>query len=180
MALGLTLWCAATFIGSFMRNFWLFLAFRAFVGIGEASYSTIAPAIISDLFSSDTRSKVLALFYFAIPFGTGLGYMVGSEVAEWVDDWRYGLRVTPFLGLIGTVSHRLWFHRKLCISLPLFAAVFLIVSFVQDPPRGASDGSRLQTQSSPKEDLIALKKNKSFVLSTVGFTCVTFSAGEKK
>ena len=60
-----------------MTSFWMFLAFRALVGIGEASYSVVAPAIISDLFSKDSRSSVLALFYFAIPVGTGLGYIVG-------------------------------------------------------------------------------------------------------
>jgi MFS family permease len=46
-----------------------FLTLRALVGIGEASYSTIAPTIISDLFVNDMRSKMLALFYFAIPVG---------------------------------------------------------------------------------------------------------------
>jgi hypothetical protein len=46
--------------------------------VGEASYSTIAPALISDLFVKDARSKVLAFFYFAIPLGIGIGYMVGS------------------------------------------------------------------------------------------------------
>ena len=80
MILGLTLWSLATFIGSFMQNFWAFLFFRALVGIGEASYSTIAPAIISDLFTKDTRSRVLALFYFAIPVGTGLGYILGKLI----------------------------------------------------------------------------------------------------
>ena len=39
------------------------------VGIGEASYSTIAPTIISDMFVKDVRSKMLAFFYFAIPVG---------------------------------------------------------------------------------------------------------------
>ena len=78
MLLGLSLWALATFLGSFMKNFWAFLFFRALVGIGEASYSTIAPAIISDLFTKDTRSRVLALFYFAIPVGTGLGYILGK------------------------------------------------------------------------------------------------------
>jgi len=52
----------------FQRYGW-FLFFRALVGIGEASYSTIAPTIISDLFIKDVRSKMLALFYFAIPVG---------------------------------------------------------------------------------------------------------------
>jgi len=39
------------------------------VGIGEASYSTIAPTIISDLYVKDARSRMLAFFYFAIPVG---------------------------------------------------------------------------------------------------------------
>ena len=130
--------------------------FRAVVGVGEASYSTIAPAIISDLFVSDARSKVLALFYFAVPVGTGMGYIVGSEVGQAAQDWRWGLRVTPFMGLV---------------------AVFLIAFVMSDPPRGQSEGANL-TGGSPREDLAALGKNKSFCLSTVAFTCVAFCVGE--
>lgn len=52
-----------------MQNFWWFAFFRGLVGIGEASYSTIAPTIISDLFVGNVRSKMLAFFYFAIPVG---------------------------------------------------------------------------------------------------------------
>ncbi|KAG8272653.1 Protein spinster 3 [Homalodisca vitripennis] len=52
-----------------MFDYHWFLLFRTLVGIGEASYSTIAPTIISDLFVQDIRSKMLALFYFAIPVG---------------------------------------------------------------------------------------------------------------
>lgn len=51
------------------QDYHSFLAMRAIVGIGEASYSTIAPTIISDLFVKETRSKMLAIFYFAIPVG---------------------------------------------------------------------------------------------------------------
>ena len=50
-------------------DFWAFLGSRAMVGIGEASYSTIAPTIISDMFVKEARSRMLALFYFAIPVG---------------------------------------------------------------------------------------------------------------
>ena len=138
-----------------MTNFWAFLLFRAFVGIGEASYSTIAPAIISDMYRKDERSSVLAFFYFAIPIGTGIGYMLGAGVADGTGDWRMGLRVTPFMGLI---------------------ALLIIAVFMKDPPRGKVEGSHLKP-TSPTEDLKALGTNKSFVLSTIAFTCVTFSAG---
>lgn len=156
MGIGIMLWCFSTLMGSFMQNFWWFLFFRALVGIGEASYSTIAPAIISDLYTKDTRSKVLALFYFAIPVGTGLGYIVGAEVADHAADWRWGLRVTPFLGVV---------------------ALVLILFFLVDPPRGESEGAHLAPAVNPKTDLKALAGNKSFVLLTLAFTCVTFAAG---
>lgn len=73
MAVGVALWSATTVLGSFMDSSFWFMVFRALVGIGEASYSTIAPTIISDMFVRDVRSKMLAMFYFAIPVGSGLG-----------------------------------------------------------------------------------------------------------
>jgi len=51
------------------QNFYTFLLLRAMVGIGEASYSTIAPTIIADLFVKDMRTKALTVFYIAIPLG---------------------------------------------------------------------------------------------------------------
>jgi len=155
LTVGISFWSLSTLLGSFMTSFWMFLAFRALVGIGEASYSVVAPAIISDLFSKDSRSSVLALFYFAIPVGTGLGYIVGSEVATATDDWRWGLRVTPIMGAV---------------------AVLLIIFLLVDPERGAADGSRLKP-TSPISDLKALLRNKSFVFSTIAFTCVCYAAG---
>jgi len=155
LAVGLTFWSLSTLVGSFMHNFWWFLTFRAFVGIGEASYSVVAPAIISDMFVKDKRSSVLALFYFAIPVGTGLGYIVGSEMADATDDWRWGLRVTPIMGAV---------------------AVFMIVFLMVDPKRGQADGSKLKP-TSPISDIKALARNKSFFFSTVAFTCVCYCAG---
>ncbi|CAB4066181.1 SPNS [Lepeophtheirus salmonis] len=48
LLIGITFWSFATLFGSFMQNYWLFILFRGLVGIGEASYSTVAPAILSD------------------------------------------------------------------------------------------------------------------------------------
>ena len=47
----------------------VFLLMRALVGIGEASYSTIAPTIIADLFINNQRTLAMTAFYFAIPVG---------------------------------------------------------------------------------------------------------------
>ncbi|XP_017839195.1 protein spinster isoform X2 [Drosophila busckii] len=155
MAVGVFLWSTTTLLGSFMHQFGWFITFRALVGIGEASYSTIAPTIISDLFVNDMRSKMLAMFYFAIPVGSGLGYIVGSKTAHFANNWRWALRVTPVLGI---------------------AAVVLIL-MLKDPKRGQSEGATNVVATSYCEDIKDLLRNRSFMLSTAGFTCVAFVAG---
>ncbi|KAK9888332.1 hypothetical protein WA026_000588 [Henosepilachna vigintioctopunctata] len=155
MTAGVFLWSLTTLAGSFMTNYWWFLLFRGLVGIGEASYSTIAPTIISDLFKGNMRSIMLALFYFAIPVGSGLGYIVGSETAKLMNSWKWALRVTPVLGI---------------------AAVLLIFFILKDPKRGESEGSHLEPTTF-KEDIKDIIQNRSFMFSTAGFTCVAFVAG---
>jgi len=156
MAVGVGIWVLAVLVGSFMQDFTAFLIMRAIVGVGEASYSTIAPTIISDMFVKDARSKMLALFYFAIPVGSGLGYVVGQGLASAFGEWQYSMRGTPVLGTI---------------------AVLLIIFVLVDPPRGAAEGQENLEASSYWEDLKHLFTNKSFMLSTLGFTCVAFCTG---
>uniref|UniRef100_A0A023EVL5 Putative sugar transporter/spinster transmembrane protein n=1 Tax=Aedes albopictus TaxID=7160 RepID=A0A023EVL5_AEDAL len=155
MALGVLLWSTTTLLGSFMTSYGWFITFRAMVGIGEASYSTIAPTIISDLFVGDLRSKMLALFYFAIPVGSGLGYIVGSETAKFFGSWAWALRVTPILGIVAVV----------------------LIALIRDPERGQSEGSHHMQATSYREDIKDIVRNPSFMLSTAGFTCVAFVAG---
>ncbi|XP_050074167.1 protein spinster isoform X2 [Anopheles maculipalpis] len=155
MALGVTLWSTTTLAGSFMKSFGWFITFRALVGVGEASYSTIAPTIISDLFVGEMRSKMLALFYFAIPVGSGCGYIVGAKMASIMESWQWSLRVTPVLGAI---------------------AVALII-MLRDPERGQSEGTHHIQATSYRTDVAAIVRNPSFMLSTAGFTCVAFVTG---
>ena len=65
------------------QNFYELLAARALVGIGEASYVTMAPSIIADMYAEvsvhpylaaliplqQTRTMMLSVFYLAIPLG---------------------------------------------------------------------------------------------------------------
>lgn len=53
----------------FLQHFWALLLTRGLVGVGEASYSTIAPTIIADLYVKEKRTNMLSIFYFAIPVG---------------------------------------------------------------------------------------------------------------
>ncbi|XP_031844593.1 lysolipid transporter protein spinster isoform X2 [Nomia melanderi] len=156
MSSGVFLWCLTTFIGSYMKTFGWFILFRTLVGIGEASYSTIAPTIISDLFVKNMRSKMLAVFYFAIPVGSGLGYITGGETARATGVWQWGLRITPILGVI---------------------AIILLLTVVRDPIRGEREGGVHLTNTAWSNDIKDLLKNKSFMYSTAGFTCVAFVTG---
>lgn len=53
----------------FPQYSWLFFLSRGLVGTGTASYSTIAPTVLGDLFVRDQRTRVLAVFYIFIPVG---------------------------------------------------------------------------------------------------------------
>ena len=80
MVIGVSIWVVAVGAGSLAgSSFGLFMFFRALVGIGEASYSTIAPTIISDMFVKEARSKCLAIFYFAIPVGRSVKTLVVTQ-----------------------------------------------------------------------------------------------------
>uniref|UniRef100_A0A8C1YTQ4 Protein spinster homolog 1 n=1 Tax=Cyprinus carpio TaxID=7962 RepID=A0A8C1YTQ4_CYPCA len=142
----------------FFKHFWALLLTRGLVGVGEASYSTIAPTIIADLFVKEMRTNMLSIFYFAIPVGSGLGYIVGSKVNDVAGDWHWALRVTPSLGLV---------------------AVILLFFVVQEPKRGAIEARPEHTlhRTSWMTDIKALCRNPSFVLSTFGFTTVAFVTG---
>jgi len=93
---GIAFWSLVTLGSSFIprERFWLLLLTRGLVGVGEASYSTIAPTLIADLFVADQRSRMLSVFYFAIPVGSGLGYIAGSKVKDVAGDWHWALRVS--------------------------------------------------------------------------------------
>ncbi|XP_068779259.1 protein spinster homolog 1 [Struthio camelus] len=161
LCLGIALWSAVTLASSFVprQRFWALLVARALVGVGEASYSTVAPTLIADLFAGTDRSRVLGCFYLAVPLGSGLGYIAGAKVKEAAADWHWALRVTPGLGLV---------------------AVVLLLAVVQEPPRGAMERGALDAPlryTSWAADLRALATNRSFVLSTLGFTAVAFVTG---
>lgn len=51
------------------QYYWLFVLSRGLVGIGESSYSSISPTIIGDLFTNNSRTMMLSVFYLAIPLG---------------------------------------------------------------------------------------------------------------
>lgn len=168
MAAGILVWSATVFASTLLSkdSFWWFLVLRGVVGIGEASYSTIAPTVIADLFTGDMRTRMLSFFYFAIPVGSGLGYIVGTEVAAVFDhQWQWGLRVTPIIGAV-------------CVLMCIFV--------VHEPKRGAIERGEnphsvsacdVHNTTSWWADLKYLTTVKSFIWLNLGFTCVSFVTG---
>jgi len=150
MAAGVFVWGCFSLAASFMTTYWPFLSLRALIAIGESAFTTIAPTVLGDLFTEDTRGLVLGIFYLAIPFGSGLGYVIGKAP----EDWHNGLRITPGLN---------------------FLAVILIIMFVIDPPRGVHE--KEERESSFMGDVYYLFGIKSFLLNVAGFTCVTHFTG---
>ncbi|PIO70736.1 transporter, major facilitator family protein [Teladorsagia circumcincta] len=103
---GLIVWISGVMLSTFVGrdHFFVFLFLRGVVGIGEAAYSTVAPTIIGDLFCGPMRSIALMVFYFAIPVGSGLGFIGGSSIALWTGSWQWGVRRTYVLTTLGFTS----------------------------------------------------------------------------
>jgi MFS family permease len=156
IAAGVALWSFATAGAGLARDFWQMFLPRSMVGIGEASYATIAPAIITDFYEEERRGRALAVFYAAIPAGSALGFVLGGQLAE-----HYGWRTAFFV-----------------VGLPglLFA---LLALAIREPKRGASDRSEHACEPAPSLPATyrMLWTNRTYVVVTLGFIAYTFALG---
>jgi len=99
IALGVVVWSAATIASGIVTTAWGLLVARAFVGIGEASYATLAPTIIDDITPPQKKGGALAIFYSATPIGAALGFLVGGFVeSHW--GWRAAFFVAGGPGMV--------------------------------------------------------------------------------
>ncbi len=155
IALGVAAWSLATAAAGLARGFvTLFLA-RAAVGVGEAAYGTIAPALLADSFPKPRRGRVFAIFFAAIPIGSALGYVLGGLV-----DKHYGWRAAFFIaGIPGLLL------AALCLA-------------VRDPPRGGMDTALETTRvESGGQTYRVLLTNPAYVLTVFGYAAYTFALG---
>lgn len=99
IVLGVVVWSLATVASGLARGPWSLIAARAVVGVGEASYVTIAPTIIDDVAPPGRKGSWLAYFYTAIPVGSALGYLAGGAVQHATGDWRQSFFLAGVPGL---------------------------------------------------------------------------------
>jgi MFS family permease len=100
IVLGVLVWSAATIASGLARGPWSLIAARAVVGVGEASYVTIAPTLIDDVAPPGKKGSWLAIFYTAIPVGSAMGYIVGGVVQSLTHDWRKAFFVAGVPGIV--------------------------------------------------------------------------------
>ncbi|MBV8497237.1 MAG: MFS transporter [Gammaproteobacteria bacterium] len=154
---GVFVWSLATALSGIAQSYEQLFAARALVGIGEAAYVAIAPALLADFFHAGSRGRVFAVLNMAIPVGSALGYIVGGEVSEHLG-WRAVFYVAGAPGL-------------------LLAAALV---WLPDPPRGAQDGAVAPSASPGRSALavyLGLLRRAPYRLLVLGYAAYTFALG---
>jgi len=154
VALGVAVWSIATALAELAWNFTSLFIARAAVGVGEAAYGTIAPAMLGDFFPKTLRGRVFSVFFMAIPVGSALGYLLGGYVASTLG-WRWAFAIAGIPGLF-------------------LAALVLLV---KDPPRGGQDQEMEAKKEVSIREYLSLVKNRNYMMAVVGYGAYTFALG---
>lgn len=98
IGVGLSVWTVATAGCGFSIDFWSIAICRMLVGVGEASFISLAAPFIDDNAPVAQKTAWLAMFYMCIPGGVALGYVYGGYVGGHFN-WRYAFWVEAILML---------------------------------------------------------------------------------
>jgi MFS transporter, Spinster family, sphingosine-1-phosphate transporter len=147
IAAGGLLWSGATLLTALTWDYKSLFIRHLIVGIGEASFATIAPAFLSDLYGEEDRGKVLGIFNTALVAGMAVGTILGTKLG-------------------GTYGWRLPFYIGAAPGLVVSLLIFLI----PEPARGAKDGGHVPE----KRHVAALFRNKAFLAASLGMAMLTF------
>jgi MFS family permease len=157
IAIGVAVWSVATALAGFAQGFASLFAARTLVGVGEAAYATIAPALLADHFPLEKRGRVFAIFFAAIPVGSAAGYVVGGLV-----DQHFGWRAAFWIA-----------------GAPGLLLAFLVLR-VREVPRGQHDDPAMQHAALGRTHFAAyndLFRNPQYLLTVLGYAAYTFALG---
>ncbi|HJW38887.1 MAG TPA: MFS transporter [Candidatus Udaeobacter sp.] len=147
------LWSLASGASGLAATFAILFATRICVGIGEGGYGPAAPTILADLFPIETRGRMMAIFYAAIPVGSALGYVIGGLVGAHFG-WRWAFYlVTPPGLLLG------------------------LLCFWQRDPRVAAHHPEQESPRRSITDYLRLFRTRSYLINCVAQTLMTFVTG---
>ncbi|CAL5188511.1 unnamed protein product [Lathyrus oleraceus] len=100
IGVGLSVWTIAIAGCGSSFDFWSIAICRMLVGVGEASFISLAAPFIDDNAPAAQKTAWLATFYMCIPAGTALGYvyggLVGSQFNWRVAFWGEAIFMLPF------------------------------------------------------------------------------------
>jgi MFS transporter, Spinster family, sphingosine-1-phosphate transporter len=151
MAIGAIVWSVATLLTAVTHSYNVLLFRHAIVGIGEATFVTITPSFVSDLFPEEKRGRIMAIFYVAIPVGSACGYLIGGALGH-----QYGWRM-PFY---------------ICAAPGVLLGCLLLL--VREPERGSQDTIERTTE---RTSLRGLMSNGAFWTCSLGMAMMTFAVG---
>jgi MFS transporter, Spinster family, sphingosine-1-phosphate transporter len=151
IALGGIFWSGLTLLTAFTHTYTELLIRHTLVGVGEATFVTIAPTFVADLFAEKIRGRILGVFYLAIPVGSAGGYLLGGYLAPHFG-WRFPFYLAAAPGFLLAVA----------------------VLFLKEPERGQFDSLK---ETPERGTVLGLARNKAFLASTLGMAAMTFSLG---
>jgi MFS transporter, Spinster family, sphingosine-1-phosphate transporter len=159
---GVGLWILATVGAGFASTYGQLVLARSLLGIGEATYGTLAPTILADLYPRERRGQILSFFYLAVPVGSALGYVLGGLIEPHYG-WRMAFWIVGGPGLVAALSGLL----------------------LREPSRGAMDRAEEMNDLASMHalgriswrDYGVLKQNKSYIHNTLGMALMTFALG---
>lgn len=152
IVLGATLWSLATLATVWVHDYQTLYIRHALVGVGEATFSFLAPAMLADFYPDRERNRILSWFYLAIPTGAALGYVIGGVIGS-AHGWRAPFFVCALPGL-------------------LLALIFAL--FATEPKRGGCDAAAVATKRVSARSLVL---NPAYLTATMGLAMLTFAMG---
>ncbi|XP_057433082.1 probable sphingolipid transporter spinster homolog 2 isoform X2 [Lotus japonicus] len=103
IGVGLSVWTLATLCCGFSFNFWSISVCRMMLGVGEASFISLAAPFIDDNAPAAQKTAWLGIFCMCIPSGYALGYVYGGLVGSYFG-WRYAFWAESLLMLPFAIS----------------------------------------------------------------------------
>lgn len=160
IAIGMLIWSCMTAAGGFAHSFAQLFFTRIWVGIGEATLTPAALSIISDSFAPTRRQVPLGLYMSAIAIGSGLAYIIGGAVIDWVAALP-GFAL-PFVGNVAA-----WQAAFFVVGAPGVLLVALVM-LIKEPQRRELQSAPRDTATNPAaaRPELSLKHAARFVFAT--------------